>query len=357
MRHLKVIVISACMAVPFGIAIYQDSKRSEKDHLRSMLDVASGDEDEFDYGDGPKEAALREQLARMEALRERQAEADLEADPEEAADEPPPSLDESSIRQLLGAHPAEPGLALRGLFLGMKATDVTALPDAMMTWLDDGSGPFDAQLSLEYAGPNDAYVAGITVAFSDYGKALEVANEQWGASRGNDELPSWEGAPTSACAPGAPRAVLTHSDATNRTELLFACSATATQLFAPREKRRLGFERKPILGTTKRVLLEAYQNAIEDGETLILELPAFIGSTGATTDAEIAFDDGDKASEIKLRLDHGDNDLLEQTVLSALEEKYGAPAETPESYDHEYGKPTKVGVTELDGSLLLYFVR
>lgn len=359
MRHANVIVISALMAVPFGIAIYQDSKRTEADRLRELMGgmddefnpYASDDYDDLDsYESRERMAEIERELAEMRAL-------SGEGGGAYAAEEEPArtSLDEASIRRLIGSDTASPGPALAGLFVGMRVTDVSSLPDSMIEWLEEDEGPFDARVSLDYGGPDDANVVAIRVSFDDYGKAITALRDAWGSpTLSSDEHHVWlAGDSQDAQA----RVILTHSDDTNTTELAFSKSLSPEALLAPRDKKRLGFETKPILGATSAAIKAAYPDAMDYDDSLLLELPGFQGSTAATTDIEINFGDAGKAEEIELRLDYSLAPLLESTVLGYLEAKYGPRAEETEAYDIEFGKPMKVGISTGSTSMTLHFTK
>jgi hypothetical protein len=353
MRHLKVVVISALMAVPFGVAIYQDSKKSDKDRLRELMGGIDDEMDPYasdyrygsdDYDYNARHAELERELAEMRARGE--------LPPEEPEDEPlPESLDASSIRELIGASRGTPGPALSSLSLGMRVVDVANLPDSMMSWLDDGEGAVDARLALEYGGPNDLTVVAIRVTFADYGKGLSTISDEWGEPTLVSEQYN-----VFVADDGERRMILSHSDYANTTELVFSKQITAEALIAPRDKKRLGFEQKAILGASRAAIQAAYET-VEYDDTLTLELPGFQGSPDTTTDVEITLDDNGKAAEIEIGLDYSLAPLLETTILGYLEQKYGARADEPEDFDVEFGKPAKVGVSTGSTSLKLHFFK
>jgi hypothetical protein len=347
MRHLNVIVISALMAVPFGVAMYQDSKKTDQDRLRELMGedmpYAMEGYDSYDSAEArTRRAALDEELAGLGL--------DDFHDPVPTPD----SLDESSIRDLIGVK-GKVGPALSRLYLGMAVSEVSELPDSMVSWLEDNDGPFDARLSLEYTGANDELVSAIHVSFSDYGKALSAITEAWGhPTMSNDENAVWVAEGSNDV---QERMVLQHSEYTNTTELVFSRSLSTQALLAPGEKKRLGFETKPILGSTAAAIKSAYPNAIVDSDLVVLELPGYQGSTYVTTEAEITFDEAGKANEIRLRLHYSLAPLLESVILGSLEQKYGPRIEETEAYDIEFGKPLKVGVSTDSDAMTLHFVK
>jgi hypothetical protein len=314
MRHARTIALCLGLAVPFGVALWQDRGRP--------VEPTDGEPQEMrDLGDipDPEAAALDEVVEEPEP---------------EPAPEPEPPLTDEELRGLVGREIATPGRLLAGLRIGMSEAQVDALPEAMHAWLQ-GYGESRARLSL-FSDERGA-VRGIGLQFPDVGGARDLLGAMWGEpTQLADGTYVWHEARSGR------RALLAWDARTGTVELSLTRYTTPAAILGERGGR-LGFETTAILGRHIDALTRAYAgvgHCEQEDRVLSLPQPPLLGSGFSYTEVTVVFDEQDIACAIDIDPHLLEDARLEAELLAALRKRFGEPREGTDGR-LRYGTPTR----------------
>ena len=226
--------ILAVLAVPFGLAIFDDATRPDR---------GDSQRDSWDEYDDSIEIAAGEAAA-------------VEAEPETMSDT---FFEEVFFTGRGAEHPALSG-ALAELSFGQPRIDDDS--SALVRWSDYGETPYEG--AVLHVGYGHSGLELVSLSFPDDGSALALFAAQWGPADGSFDS---AGVPVRTWLDENENTMARVDSDRGDCRVLFTPYLPLEQIVAPDKRKGLGFEGFPLLGSGRSAVLAKYRDALDEYET------------------------------------------------------------------------------------------
>lgn len=318
--------ILAVLAIPFGLAIYDDTvhpNRGEDDLTLHKPSFEAG----YDYGSGLNDFDT----------------ADLDPNPYLAEDDyeqaAKATMGESFFQELFftGAGRDKPALsgALEALKFGDPRIDDQSAK--VVRWSDYGETEYEGA-SL-YLGYNENRLADVTVSFLDDGTMMSRFETRWGEPDGSSDSSDGTKSRVWLDADNKIAAVVESEEYSGR--VAYSRYMPLAELIAPDNRRGLGIGEHPLLGSGRAAVLAQYKDLFDpygtDEYAAYLTLPRTEYSSASSTSVRLDFSDN-RVVALEFSVDFNNKPEAAGQLVELFAKKLGKQPKV----EDEYGDGDKV---------------